>query len=76
MGVVAYSPIAQGLLSRKYLDGIPEDSRAARSWSAPKRQEIVDAVRERVRGLHELAQSRGQTLPQMALAWTLAPSGT
>ncbi len=71
VGVVAFSPLAQGLLSGKYQKGIPEGSRAARTWSAPKRDEIVNAVRERVRQLQELAKSRGQTLPQMAIAWTL-----
>ncbi len=70
VGVVAFSPLAQGLLSAKYLDGIPEGSRVARSWS-PAQRETLDREREKIRQLNELAQVRGQTLPQMALAWIL-----
>ncbi|MEP6810755.1 MAG: aldo/keto reductase [Chthoniobacterales bacterium] len=71
VGVAAFSSLAQGLLTGKYTKGIPEGSRAARTWASPKREEIVNSVRERVRQLQELARERGQTLPQMAIAWTL-----
>ena len=71
IGVVAFSALAQGLLSTKYLRGVPADSRLAKTWSVPKREEVTIAVREKVRQLNELAKGRGQTLPQMAIAWTL-----
>ncbi len=71
MGVIAFSALAQGLLSGKYLEGVPEGSRAARVWSPSKREEVTGAVRERVRQLQEIARSRGQSLTQMAIAWTL-----
>ena len=71
MGVVAFSPLAQGLLSPKYLTGVPDGSRAARSWTAAQREGLTPALRERLRQLNEIAKTRGQTLPQMAIAWTL-----
>ncbi len=70
VGVVAFSALAQGLLTPKYLDGVPEESRAVRRWSAPQRERI-GTVREKIRQLNQVAQTRGQTLPQMAIAWTL-----
>ncbi len=71
-GVVAYSPLAQGLLSDKYLAGVPEESRAAKLWTEGQRRENLPERRlAQVRNLNEIAQSRGQTLAQMALAWTL-----
>lgn len=69
-GVVAYSVLAQGLLSPKYLEEIPEGSRATRRWTPEQREKIAPA-REKVRQLQDVAQARGQTLPQMAIAWTL-----
>jgi L-glyceraldehyde 3-phosphate reductase len=71
VGVIAFSPLAQGLLSQKYLDGFPEASRAAKTWTAEQRQHITPALREKIRKLTEIAKARGQTLPQMALAWVL-----
>ena len=71
LGVVAFSPLAQGVLSPKYLNGVPEGSRALRTWTAAQREGLTPALRERLRELYELAKKRGQTLPQMALAWTL-----
>ena len=71
VGVVAFSALAQGLLSTKYLQGIPESSRATKRWSAPQREAITPALVEKVRKLNDVAQARGQTLPQMAIAWTL-----
>lgn len=70
-GIVAFSPLAQGLLSAKYLDTIPEDSRAAKRWNQTQRERITPALRDQLRQLNEIAKARGQTLPQMAIAWTL-----
>ena len=71
-GSIAFSPLAQGLLTSKYLHGVPEDSRAAAGKSLDKSQ-LSEANLKRIRGLNELAQSRGQTLAQMAIAWVLRP---
>lgn len=71
IGLVAFSALGQGLLSAKYLQGIPEGSRAARRWSARERDAIASAAREKARQLTEVAKGRGQTLPQMAISWTL-----
>ena len=71
IGVIGFSALAHGLLSTKYLEGIPEGSRAMRRWSPAQREDISPQVREKVRQLNELAAARGQTLPQMAIAWTL-----
>ncbi|MDQ6860827.1 MAG: aldo/keto reductase [Verrucomicrobiota bacterium] len=71
VGVVAYSVLAQGMLTTKYLDGVPEGSRAIRRWTPAERERITPAVLEKVRKLNAIAQERGQTLPQMAIAWTL-----
>lgn len=70
VGIVAYSALAQGLLSAKYLDGIPEGSRMSRPSHAADREKLT-AQREKIRQLNEMAKRRGQTLSQMALAWTL-----
>ncbi|MCL3780020.1 L-glyceraldehyde 3-phosphate reductase [Prolixibacteraceae bacterium JC049] len=70
VGCVAFSPLAQGLLTDKYLKGIPEDSRAAKSHGFLK-EEAVDPVMDKVRRLNEMAQNRGQSLAQMAIAWQL-----
>ncbi|WP_043621422.1 L-glyceraldehyde 3-phosphate reductase [Nonomuraea candida] len=67
MGCIVYSPLAQGLLTDRYLDGVPADSRAATSRFLNEGQ--ID--RELARDLNEIARSRGQTLAQMALSWTL-----
>lgn len=71
MGCIVFSPLAQGLLSTKYLAGIPQNSRAARPNSDLPREEITPEVLDQVRRLNAVAQQRGQTLPQMALAWNL-----
>jgi len=69
-GCICFSPLAQGMLTDKYLHGVPEGSRASRDGSlSPKL--ITDEVLEKIRALNEIAASRGQTLAQMALAWTL-----
>jgi L-glyceraldehyde 3-phosphate reductase len=70
MGCIGFSPLAQGLLTDKYLGGIPEDSRAARDGSFSPAM-IADETLEKVRALNEIASRRGQTLAQLALAWTL-----
>jgi L-glyceraldehyde 3-phosphate reductase len=70
IGCIAFSPLAQGLLTDKYLHGIPEGSRAANSWGFLK-PEAVAATIEKVKKLNELAQRRNQSLAQMAIAWLL-----
>jgi L-glyceraldehyde 3-phosphate reductase len=69
-GCIAFSPLAQGLLTDRYLDGIPADSRVA-TGGAMSRDMISEDNLARVRGLAELAEERGQSLAQMALAWAL-----
>ena len=71
IGCIAFSPLAQGLLTNKYLGGIPEDSRAAKSHGALDRSEVTAARIDLVRRLNEIAQNRGQTLAQLAIAWVL-----
>jgi len=70
VGSIAFSPLAQGMLTDRYLDGVPPDSRAAHPGFFPKRY-LTDDVKNRVRGLHAIADKRGQKLSQMALAWVL-----
>jgi L-glyceraldehyde 3-phosphate reductase len=70
VGCIVFSPLAQGMLTDKYLDGIPEGSRASRDGSLSPSL-LNDETLAKIRGLHEVAQRRGQTLAQMALAWTL-----
>ncbi len=69
-GCIAFSALAQGLLTGKYLDGIPEGSRAAREGTLNKSM-LEDKTLARVRGLNDIAAERGQSLAQMALAWAL-----
>ena len=70
VGCIVFSPLAQGLLTDRYLDGIPEGSRASRPGTIEDGQ-LNEATMAKVRGLHELAGRRGQSLAQMAVAWTL-----
>ena len=70
MGCVVFSPLEQGLLTKKYLGGIPRDSRAARDQYL-KRSSLTEERLSQISGLNEMAQSRGQSLAQMALAWVL-----
>ncbi len=70
-GCIPFSPLAQGLLTNKYLTGVPADSRAAKSHGFLKESELTEARLEQIRQLNHLAESRGQTLAQMALAWVL-----
>jgi L-glyceraldehyde 3-phosphate reductase len=70
VGCIVFSPLAQGVLTDRYLNGIPEGSRASRrSFLTP--EQLTDDVLARVRALNEIAKRRGQTLAQLALAWTL-----
>ena len=70
VGCICFSPLAQGVLTDKYLDGIPEDSRAARDGSLSP-SFLNEQTLAKVRALNELAAGRGQSLAQLALAWTL-----
>ncbi len=70
-GCIVFSPLAEGLLTNKYLKGIPEGSRAAANHGHLKTDWITTERLEKVKLLNELAQERGQSLAQMALAWTL-----
>lgn len=70
-GFIAFSPLAQGLLTDKYLNGIPEHSRAARSSGFLQRSQVTPEKVEAARRLNEIALRRGQTLAEMALAWVL-----
>jgi L-glyceraldehyde 3-phosphate reductase len=70
VGCIAFSPLAQGMLTDRYLDGIPEDSRAAQGKSLDP-ELLSDASLAHVRALHGIAQERGQSLAQLALAWAL-----
>lgn len=71
IGCIAFSPLAQGMLTDKYLKGIPEDSRAAKPHGYLKEREITEERLNKIRKLNQLAEERGQTLAQMALAWIL-----
>lgn len=70
LGVIAFSPLAQGMLTDKYLDGIPEGSRASENASL-ETGFLASENLARIRGLAEIAAGRGQTLAQMAIAWVL-----
>ncbi|MEU7472619.1 L-glyceraldehyde 3-phosphate reductase [Streptomyces sp. NPDC044984] len=71
VGSIAYSPLEQGLLTARYLDGIPEDSRAASDSPFLNTDAVTGELVGRLRALDEIAASRGQTLAQMALSWVL-----
>jgi L-glyceraldehyde 3-phosphate reductase len=70
VGVIAFSPLAQGVLTDRYLDGIPADSRAAQGKSLNPDSLTEDTLKH-VRALNEIAKERGQSVAQLALAWTL-----
>lgn len=71
VGCIPFSPLAQGLLTNRYLDGIPDDSRAAKPHGFLRTEQVDAETLGKVRQLHELAAGRGQSLAQMALAWVL-----
>ncbi len=71
VGCIAFSPLGKGILTGRYLNGIPTDSRAASQSVFLKSDDITDELMDKVRQLHNLAQKRGQNLAQMALGWVL-----
>ncbi|MGD0617710.1 MAG: L-glyceraldehyde 3-phosphate reductase [Bryobacteraceae bacterium] len=71
VGGIAFSPLAQGLLTERYLKGIPGDSRAAKPDTFLKRGDVTEARLNQIRALNKVARSRGQSLAQLALAWVL-----
>ena len=71
IGCIPFSPLAQGMLTNRYLNGIPQNSRAGKPHGFLKPHQITDDKLAKVRRLNEMAQSRGQSLAQMALAWIL-----
>ena len=75
IGCIAFSPLAQGLLTTKYLEGIPEGSRASKPTSFLKPDQITPEREAQVRRLNVIAQGRGQSLAQMAIAWVLRHPG-
>lgn len=74
MGVIAFSPLAQGMLTDRYLDGIPSDSRAAQGKSLDTGLLTEENI-DHLRALNDIAQARGQSLAQMAIAWALRDQG-
>ncbi|MBM9593382.1 L-glyceraldehyde 3-phosphate reductase [Roseitranquillus sediminis] len=74
VGSIAFTPLAQGMLTSKYLDGVPEDSRA-RTRGSLRQEMLSERAIANIRKLNEVAQARGQTLAQMAIAWVLRDGG-
>lgn len=75
IGCIVFSPLAQGMLTNRYLGGIPEDSRAAKPSAFLRREQITPERLATIQALNGLAQQRGQTLAQMAIAWVLRHPG-
>jgi L-glyceraldehyde 3-phosphate reductase len=75
MGCIAFSPLAQGLLTSRYLNGIPADSRAGKPTGFLRPEHVTDDKLAKVRALDALAQARGQSLVQLAIAWVLRHPG-
>jgi L-glyceraldehyde 3-phosphate reductase len=71
IGCIPFSPLAQGLLTDRYLSGIPDDSRAAKEHGFLQKESITGELLERIEKLNSIAQRRGQSLAQMSLAWVL-----
>ena len=71
LGAIVFSPLAQGLLTNRYLNGVPEDSRASRSDSPFLSEENVVQTIDKVKKLNDIAAQRGQTVTEMAIAWIL-----
>lgn len=71
IGAIAFSPLAQGLLTNKYLKGIPDGSRAAKAHGFLQKDTITEEVINKVKALNDIAEERGQTLAQMAISWLL-----
>lgn len=74
IGIIAFSPLAQGMLTTKYLHGIPADSRIRTDGRFLKESDITESRLQQIKELNELAAERGESLPQMALAWNLKDS--
>jgi L-glyceraldehyde 3-phosphate reductase len=74
IGCITFSPLAQGMLTDKYLEGIPEDSRAVKAGHYLPKEYLSEENLAKVRALNEIARRRGQSLAQMALAWCLRDS--
>jgi L-glyceraldehyde 3-phosphate reductase len=75
IGCIVFSPLAQGLLTNKYLNGIPADSRAGKPYGYLDREDVTEEVLGKIRRLNAVAQRRGQTLAQMAISWVLRLKG-
>ena len=75
IGCISFSPLAQGMLTNKYLSGVPDDSRAAKSHGFLRRDTITEERLDTIRGLNQIADRRGQSLAQMAIAWVLRHQG-
>jgi len=75
IGCIAFSPLAQGLLTNRYLNGIPDDARAAKPHGFLKAEQVSEDKIAKVKALNNIAQHRGQTLAQMAIAWVLRHEG-
>ena len=71
VGCIAFCPLAQGLLTNRYLNGIPGDSRASKPHGFLKKQDVDEVRLDQVRALEPIARERGQSIAQMALAWVL-----
>jgi L-glyceraldehyde 3-phosphate reductase len=71
IGCIAFSPLAQGMLTNKYLHGIPSDSRAGKTGTYLKKESITEELLGKINKLNNIAEKRGQTLAQMAIAWVL-----
>ena len=74
-GMIIFSPLAQGLLTNRYLNGIPEDSRVRTDGRFLNERAISEEVLEKIRRLNLIAENRGQTLAQMALSWVYSREG-
>ncbi len=75
IGCIAFSPLAQGLLTERYLKGIPKDSRAGKPNTFLKRDQVTDEKLSRVRKLADIARGRNQSVAQLAVAWVLRHPG-
>jgi L-glyceraldehyde 3-phosphate reductase len=71
VGSIAFSPLEQGLLTDKYLHGLPEDSRAVKDGRYLNKEKITPELIEKIKELNQIARGRGQSLAQMAVAWLL-----
>jgi len=75
LGMIAFCPLAQGLLTGKYLGGVPDDSRAKQKEGFLQEKAVTPETVDKLTKLNDIAQARGQSLAQMALVWVLRPQG-